>query len=62
MQSSLTLPSMAQAFGVTPAFIDMDLYRFIVAGRVHAVMDKVKGVIETNRPDAKNAQYQQVVG
>jgi 26S proteasome regulatory subunit N7 len=35
-----------------------DFSKFIAAGRLHCVMDKVGGVIETNRPDAKNAQYQ----
>jgi 26S proteasome regulatory subunit N7 len=25
------------------------------------VIDKVGGIIETNRPDGKNAQYQQVI-
>jgi 26S proteasome regulatory subunit N7 len=32
--------------------------RFISAGRLNAVIDKVAGIIETNRPDAKNSQYQ----
>ncbi|KAK9842468.1 hypothetical protein WJX81_001490 [Elliptochloris bilobata] len=55
---SVTLESMAAAFGVSPAFMDAELAEFIVAGRVSAKIDKVAGVIETNRPDAKNAQYQ----
>ena len=35
-----------------------DLSVFISSGRINAVIDKVNGVVETNRPDAKNAQYQ----
>ncbi|KAI9019440.1 26S proteasome subunit RPN7-domain-containing protein [Phycomyces nitens] len=58
---SLTLASMAQAFGVSEDFIDRELYKFVAAGRLNCVIDKVNGVIETNRPDAKNAQYQTVV-
>ncbi|KAI7901164.1 26S proteasome subunit RPN7-domain-containing protein [Cokeromyces recurvatus] len=58
---SLTVTSMAQAFGVSEAYIDQDLYRFIAAGRLNCVIDKVNGIIETNRPDAKNAQYQAVI-
>ncbi|KAI8390921.1 26S proteasome subunit RPN7-domain-containing protein [Radiomyces spectabilis] len=58
---SLTLASMAQAFGVTEDYIDRELYKFIAAGRLNCVIDKVNGVIETNRPDAKNAQYQTVI-
>ena len=46
---SVTLESMAQSFGVTPEFIDRALVDFIVAGRLTAKIDKVAGVIETNR-------------
>ncbi|KAJ1328841.1 26S proteasome non-ATPase regulatory subunit 6 [Batrachochytrium salamandrivorans] len=49
---------MANLFGVSEEWIDSDLSKFISAGRLHAVIDKVGGIIETNRPDAKNAQYQ----
>ncbi|KAF7727426.1 26S proteasome non-ATPase regulatory subunit 6 [Apophysomyces ossiformis] len=58
---SLTIASMAQAFGVSEDFIDRELYKFIAAGRLNCVIDKVNGIIETNRPDAKNAQYQTVI-
>jgi 26S proteasome regulatory subunit N7 len=58
---SVTIESMARAFGVSVAFIDTELARFIAAGRLTAKIDKVAGVIETNRPDAKNAQYQQAI-
>ncbi|CAO3646709.1 unnamed protein product [Mucor hiemalis] len=58
---SLTVTSMAQAFGVSEEYIDKDLYKFIAAGRLNCVIDKVNGIIETNRPDAKNAQYQSVI-
>jgi 26S proteasome regulatory subunit N7 len=79
--SSLTIPYMADAFGVTPAFIDKfdnfiiienqfffkfiinnrfsrEISRFIAAGRLHCKVDKVNGIVETNRPDNKNWQYQ----
>ncbi|KAL1925364.1 uncharacterized protein VTP21DRAFT_247 [Calcarisporiella thermophila] len=58
---SLTMESMANAFGVSEEFIDRDLSRFIAAGRLNCVIDKVNGIVETNRPDAKNAQYQAVI-
>ncbi|CAO3588158.1 unnamed protein product [Absidia cylindrospora] len=58
---SLTITSMAQAFGVTEEYIDKELYKFVAAGRLNCVIDKVNGIIETNRPDAKNAQYQTVI-
>ncbi|KAJ1911743.1 proteasome regulatory particle subunit [Tieghemiomyces parasiticus] len=55
---SVTLESMATSFGVSQDFIDRDLSRFIAAGRLNCVIDKVNGIVETNRPDVKNAQYQ----
>ncbi|CAG8500168.1 1435_t:CDS:2 [Cetraspora pellucida] len=58
---SLTMESMANAFGVSEDFIDNDLSKFIAAGRLNCVIDKVNGIVETNRPDAKNAQYQQTI-
>ncbi|KAK9817917.1 hypothetical protein WJX72_004298 [[Myrmecia] bisecta] len=58
---SVTLESMARAFGVNMDFMDQELCNFIVDGRLTAKIDKVSGIIETNRPDAKNAQYQQTL-
>ncbi|KAK0382756.1 hypothetical protein NLU13_9852 [Sarocladium strictum] len=57
------LDSMAADFGVTVDFLDRDLARFIAAGRIPCTIDRVngRGVIETNRPDDKNKQYQDVV-
>ncbi|CAH3151120.1 unnamed protein product, partial [Porites lobata] len=55
---SLTLQYMANAFGVSEEFIDKELSRFIAAGRLNCKIDKVGGVVETNRPDHKNWQYQ----
>ncbi|SPO04881.1 probable RPN7 - subunit of the regulatory particle of the proteasome [Cephalotrichum gorgonifer] len=57
------LESMANDFGVTVDFLDRDLAKFIAAGRIPCTIDRVsgKGVIETNRPDDKNKQYQDLV-
>ena len=55
---SVTLESMAAMFGVKVSFIDQELFRFITMGRLEEKIDKVAGIIETNRPDAKNSQYQ----
>ena len=38
-----------------------DLARFIAAERIPCTIDRVKGIIETNRPDDKNKQYTDVV-
>ncbi|KAM7480124.1 hypothetical protein LguiA_028337 [Lonicera macranthoides] len=58
---SVTIDAMAKAFGVTVDFIDLELSRFIAAGKLHCKIDKVAGVLETNRPDAKNALYQATI-
>ncbi|KAK7931838.1 26S proteasome subunit RPN7-domain-containing protein [Apiospora marii] len=57
------LESMANDFGVTVDFLDRDLAKFIAGGRIPCTIDRVtgKGIIETNRPDDKNKQYQDVV-
>eukprot|EP00775_Hariotina_reticulata_P003395 gene3395-3669_t len=54
---SVTLDSMATAFDVGLPFLDVEVSDFICAGRISAKIDKVAGVIETRRPDAKNALY-----
>ena len=46
---SVTLDSMAQSFGVSVDFIDQELADFIVSNRLTAKIDKVAGVVETNR-------------
>jgi len=58
---SLTLQSLATAFGVGIDFVDKDLSHFISSGRLNCTIDKVQGIVETNRPSHKNAQYETVV-
>ncbi|KAF8599455.1 PCI-domain-containing protein [Ceratobasidium sp. AG-I] len=58
---SLTLDSLASAFGVSVEFVDRDLSRFIATNRLNCTIDAVRGVVETTRPSTKNAQYETVV-
>lgn len=58
---SVALDRMAAAFGVSSEYMDKELSRFISAGRLPAVIDKVDGVIENRRPDQKNAQYSRII-
>merc|ERR1712232_405958 len=58
---SVTLQAMANSFGVSTKFIDDHASRFIAAGRLSAKIDKYGGVIVTNRPDLKNAQYREMI-
>lgn len=55
---SVTLASMATAFGVSPSFLDSEVADFIVLGRLSAKIDKVGSVIESKRLDSKNFLYQ----
>lgn len=58
---SVTLASMAAAFGYSENFLDVELARFIAVDRLSARIDKVSGIVETCRPDTKNAQYKDVL-
>lgn len=58
---SVTLQAMADSFGVSTEFIDYHASRFIAANRLSAKIDKYGGVIITNRPDLKNAQYRDMI-
>ncbi|KAJ1679798.1 proteasome regulatory particle subunit [Spiromyces aspiralis] len=57
----IKLETVALKFGVSEEFIERDLARFIVGGRLHFTIDKVKGTVVNNRPDIKNQQYAEVI-
>jgi 26S proteasome regulatory subunit N7 len=50
---SVTIENMASAFGVSGEFIDKELSTFIYNGKLNCKIDKVSGVIESNRPNRK---------
>lgn len=58
---SLSLKSMARNFSVSEEFLDSDLCNFIPNNKLNCYIDKVNGIIETNRPDNKNSQYHQLI-
>ncbi|KAH8832558.1 PCI-domain-containing protein [Flagelloscypha sp. PMI_526] len=61
---SLTMSSLAQAFGVTEEFLDNELSKLISQNRLHAAIDSVNGVVETTRPTPKarrDAQYETLI-
>lgn len=59
--SSLSIANMSRLFGVSIAFLDGELSRFISNGRLACKIDQVNGIIETTRPDSINSQYQSVI-
>ena len=50
---SVTIVNMAQAFGVSNEFLDVELSNFIYIGKLNCKIDKVSGVIESNRSNSK---------
>jgi len=58
---TVELSSMAATFGVGVAFLDSELSELVACGRLSCKVDKVKGVVCSNRPDSKNALYQQTI-
>ena len=61
--SSLTLERMCRSFDVSESFIDQDLSKFIASGRLSCTIDKVSGVVATNKLASKNkgVVYEQVL-
>lgn len=58
---SLSLKSMASSFGVSVEFLDEDLCKFITSKKLNCVIDRVEGIVETNRSDNKNSQYHTLI-
>lgn len=64
--NSLSFSSFAYCFWEHQMITDLyliysELSSFVAAGKLHCKIDKVAGVLETNRPDAKNALYQSTI-
>lgn len=58
---SLSLKSMAASFGVSVDFLDADLCKFIPNKKLNCVIDRVEGIVQTNRADNKNVQYHTLI-
>jgi len=52
---------MARAFGVSTDFLDTELSNFIYNGKLNCKIDKVSGVIESNRPNRKAELFNNTV-
>ena len=52
---------MAEAFGITKEFLDVELSNFIYLGKLNCKIDKVSGIIESNRPNNKAELFNDTV-
>lgn len=52
---------MAESFGVSPDFLDKELSHFIAIGKLSCLIDKVGGVIESNREDNRVEHYNKMI-
>lgn len=59
--SSLSITSMASSFGVSVEWLDNDLAKFIRQGRIHAVIDRVGGIVESRKADGSSRMYESVI-
>ncbi|OEH73801.1 26s proteasome regulatory complex [Cyclospora cayetanensis] len=58
---SVTIANMAAAFGVSPEFVEEEVAGFIASGKLGCRIDRVNGVVEANRPDARSRLYLQTI-
>ena len=58
---TVTMDSMANAFGVSTNFIDNELSNFISQGRINAKIDKVSGIIECSHHEQNVDLYQNTI-
>jgi 26S proteasome regulatory subunit N7 len=58
---TVTLENMAQAFGISVGFIDKELSEFIAAKKLNCKIDKISGIVESEKIDKRNTLYQTAV-
>ncbi|PFH32948.1 putative 26s proteasome regulatory complex subunit [Besnoitia besnoiti] len=58
---SVTIDNMASAFGVSPSFIEAEVGSFISSGKLSCRIDRVNGVVESNRPDERSRSYLRIL-
>lgn len=58
---SLSLKSMADSFGVSPEFLDEDLCKFIPTKQLNCTIDKVNGIVLTNKPENKDTDFNNLI-
>ncbi|GMM43048.1 hypothetical protein FOG51_00273 [Hanseniaspora uvarum] len=58
---SLSLKSMADSFGVSPEFLDDDLGKFIPTKQLNCAIDKVNGIVLTNKPENKDSDFNNLI-
>ena len=58
---TVTLKNMAQNFGVSPEFIDRELAELIASRKLNCKIDKLKGIVESQKADSRISRYDAIV-
>lgn len=58
---SLSLESMANLSGLGVPYLDSELSKFISDGRLDYRIDKVSGLIESNKIDNRDGKYAEII-
>eukprot|EP01054_Gregarina_sp_Poly1_P000331 Gregarina_sp_Poly_1__330@NODE_107_length_14129_cov_139_662779_g94_i0_p11_GENE_NODE_107_length_14129_cov_139_662779_g94_i0NODE_107_length_14129_cov_139_662779_g94_i0_p11_ORF_typecomplete_len127_score18_90PCI/PF01399_27/1e19Rrf2/PF02082_20/0_21FeoC/PF09012_10/0_23SF3A3/PF16837_5/1_2_NODE_107_length_14129_cov_139_662779_g94_i056326012 len=58
---SVTLPAMAEAFGVSEDFIEDEIVTFIPSGKLSCKIDRISRTIESDSVNTRNSLYVEVV-
>ena len=58
---TVTLDNMAQNFGVSAEFIDRELSEFIASKKINCKIDKLKGIIESQKTDSRLNRYDEIL-
>ena len=58
---TVTLKNMASNFGVSPDFIDRELAELIASRKLNCKIDKLKGIVESQKADSRISRYDAIV-
>lgn len=58
---TVTLANMAENFGVSPEFIDRELAELIASRKLNCKIDKLNGIVESQKADSRMSRYDEII-
>jgi 26S proteasome regulatory subunit N7 len=58
---TVTLENMANNFGVSPEFIDKELSELIASRKLNCKIDKLRGIVESQKADSRISRYDTII-